>query len=65
MDKKVWDILQKDKWTKEGQKELEDLFNAINSICDVARHKDMVILCKGIDEHLYEVMDILDEFVSK
>lgn len=61
MENNVWKILGKSKYTKDGQIKIEQLYDAIERICGASKNKDIKTLSDGINETLYEVMDILDE----
>jgi len=63
MENKVWTVLQKEKWTEEGVKDIENLHDAIVRIFEKADKEDMQILARGINANLFEVMDILDIYV--
>jgi len=63
MENKVWDILNKDIWIEEGQKQIEQLHDAIVRIFDKVDKNDMLILNKGIDTQLFQVMEILDRYL--
>ena len=58
MKNKVWGILNKDIWTEEGQLEIEQQHHAIVRIFKKVDKNDMLILNKGIDTQLFQVMDI-------
>jgi len=59
MENKVWDILRKDKYTEEGQRYFEELGNIIDSISNKINLEELEELSIAIDEHLYEVMNLI------
>ena len=62
VENSVWNILRKDNYTEEGIKKIEGLYDAIERLCMSSTNpKDIELLSDGINENLYEVMDILDE----
>ena len=65
MKKDVWAFLNKEKWTEGGVKHVENIHNAIVGIIEKADIEDLRILKLAIDENLYEVMDILAEYVRE
>jgi len=65
MKNKVWDILQKDIYTEEGQKQVEQLHDAIVRILDKIDKNDMRIFYDGMCTKLFPVMDILDEYLKE
>jgi len=65
MKNKVWNIIQKDIWTEEGQIKIEQLHDAIVRIFDKADKNDMRILCDGMCTSLFPTMDILEEYLKE
>jgi len=65
MENKVWDILDKEIWTKEGQLEIEQLYDAINRIFEKVGKDDMRIFYEGMCTKLFPTMDILDEYLKE
>lgn len=63
MGNKVWTVLQKEKWTEEGVKSIENLHDTILRIFQKIDKEDMQILAKGINTNLYEVIDMLEMYL--
>jgi len=65
MENKVWTVLQKEKWTEEGVKDIENLHDAIARISEKADKEDMQVLARGINTNLFEVIDILEIYIKE
>jgi len=66
MQNKVWDIINKEIWTEEGQKKIEKLHDAFIRIFEKVDKEDMRILYQGISENnLYQVMDIMEVYLKE
>jgi hypothetical protein len=63
---KVWDILNREKYTEEGQQYFEKIENIIDSIGNKITLNELDELWKAIDEHLFETMDLIQvKFLEK
>jgi len=65
MKNKVWNILQKDIYTEEGQKQIEQLHDSIARMFEKVGKDDMQIFYDGICTKLYPTMDILEKYLDK
>ena len=65
MKNKVWDIINKDIWTEEGQNEIEQLHDSIARIFERVDKNDMKIFYEGINEKLFPTMDILEKYLKE
>ena len=64
MKNKVWDILQKDIYTEEGQKQVEQLHDAIVKIFEKVGKDDIQIFYDGMCTKLFPTMGILEEYLK-
>jgi len=66
MKNKVWDILknQKEIYTEEGQKNIEQLHDAIVRIFEKVNKNDMMIFYEGMCASIFPTMYILDEYLK-
>lgn len=64
MEHKVWSIIEKTKHTKEGQKIIENTYDAIFRIIRKSNNEDIQILRKSISGNLFVLMDIMDELIE-
>jgi len=67
MQNKVWDILknQKEIYTEEGQKQIEQLHDVIAMIFEKVNKNDIRILHDGMCTKLFPTMDILEEYLKE
>ena len=61
--KKIWDVLNKETWTEEGQKELEKLSVIISKISDNLSDEELNFLAIKLDEG--KDMEIYDLIVME
>lgn len=55
----VWGILRKDKYTEEGQQYFEQLGNILDNINNKLNLEELEALYIAMDEHLYEILDLV------
>ena len=67
MKNKVWDILknQKDIYTEEGQKQIEQIHDVIVRIFENVGRNDMQIFYEGMCTKLFLTMNILEEYLKE
>jgi hypothetical protein len=58
-ERKVWEFIDKSKWTTKGEQNIENLYMALQRIVRDADKRDIQALYDGIDQHLHEVMQII------
>jgi len=65
MKNKVWDIINKEIWTEEGQKQIEQLHDSIARMFEKVDKNDMRIFYEGMCTKLYPTMDILEKYLKE
>jgi len=65
MKTKVWNIINKEIWTEEGQIEIEQLHDSIARMFEKVGKDDMQIFYDGICTKLYPTMDILEKYLKE
>jgi len=65
MENKVWNILQKDIYTEEGQIEIEQLHDSIARMFGKVGKDDMKIFYDGMCTKLFPTINILEEYLKE
>jgi hypothetical protein len=65
MDHPVWKIISKDKYTEEGQQELEQMFDNMNNILQKLDKDDIRQINKCMEEHTVELYSMLVAYLNQ
>jgi len=65
MENKVWNILDKEIWTEEGQIEIEQLHDSIARMFEKVGKDDMRIFYEGMCTKLFPTMNILEKYLKE